>query len=313
MLKLNEIHGQPLAVRMLKRYLEGPLPPLMILYGPEGTGKWTAAEAFVAQKLCSVGTSCGACPSCRKLLRDEHPDFIRFPEEATAIGSPESPEPFTVRWLLQTRICYTPFAGDLRFVLFPRADLIQHEAETALLKTLEEPPDHTRFIFIVRDLSELKSTVVSRGVAIPFQRLSVETMHTITGIEETEILELSAGSIHYIPFLISEVRAKMREKISQGLNHPLALLELERWLHQAEKKVLVDEEEVTLSVEEFVDFFGLTLLRECEKRPEFRAIADAIFEFKEDLHRELSGLVPYLTGRLFHRLSGILFRKEIES
>ena len=168
---LRELKGQPIASRMMNAHLEGHPPPLMVLYGSDGTGKWSAAEAFIQQSMCEVGTGCGACPACRKILRGEHPDFIRFPEDRTYIGETSEPAEFTVRWLLNTRLCYTPFDGDIRFVLFPRADLIQHEAETALLKTLEEPPEHTRFIFLVRSLDDLKQTIVSRGVAIPFRLL----------------------------------------------------------------------------------------------------------------------------------------------
>jgi len=306
---LHELQGQPVALKILERYLTAPLPPLMIFSGPDGSGRCSAAEAFIQQRLCSVGTGCGTCPSCRKILRGEHPDFIRFPEERIKIGEEEEPDPFTVRWLTATRIRYTPFAGDLRFVLFPRGDLIQHEAETALLKTLEEPPDHTRFIFLVRNLDELKPTVASRGVTIPFQRLPFPVVRSITGLSDSLALELSGGSLHHIPFLVSDLFRQMNEKIADAFRHPLSLIELEKWLATAERKSFYDSVDFQLSHEEFIDFFGMVLLHHSRQNGQAIPIQEAIFEFKEDLHREMAGLLPYLAGRLFHKLSRILHRE----
>ena len=300
--------GQKIALEMLSRYTSENLPPLMIFYGPDGTGKWSAAEAFIQQHLCDVGSACGNCPSCRKVMKGEHADYISFPESKTAIGDEEDPDPFTVRWLLQTRICYSPFDGDLRFVLFPRADLILNEAETALLKTLEEPPDHTRFIFIVKDLDDLKQTVISRGVAIPFQRLPEEDLKSITGESSPEVLELLGGSLHLIPFFRSELYTAMKEKVQEALNHPLSLMELERWILAEEKTHFRDFfPEAEYGTDEIIDIFGMIFLKESSSHTHKYKLYNAIFNYKRDFHREIPGLQPYLTGRLFHNLMDILF------
>ena len=176
MWNLEGIKGQPVAVTLLSNYLEREIPPLLILHGPDGVGKWSAAEAFIRHRFCQTRQGCGNCTPCRKLQNGSHPDLIAFSEEKIQIGDHENPEEFTVRWLLRTRIRYAPNESDLRFILIPRADLILHEAETALLKTLEEPPEHTKFIFLTPDLSLLKETIVSRGLCIPFQRLNRSAM-----------------------------------------------------------------------------------------------------------------------------------------
>ncbi|MEQ9364555.1 MAG: hypothetical protein RIF32_09940 [Leptospirales bacterium] len=309
---LRELKGQAIASRMMTAYLQAHPPPLMILHGPDGTGKWSAAEAFIQQSMCEVGTGCGSCPACRKILRGEHPDFIRFPEDRTYIGETTDPAEFTVRWLLNTRLCYTPFDGHIRYVLFPRADLIQHEAETALLKTLEEPPEHTRFIFLVRNLDDLKQTVVSRGVAIPFRLLPEAAMKELGGELNDAELRLLGGSLHLAPFLRTELYRKMSEMIRNGLEHPQALVQLEKWIHQGERSRFADSLPADEGFEflELLDIFGLLLLENLAGHPLRQTLAPVVFEFKAQLHREMSGLHQYLLGRLFQKLDRILFRRE---
>lgn len=311
MRNLSELKGQPVASRILERYRNGHPPPLLVFHGPDGTGKWSAAEAFIQQSMCEVGTGCGVCPACRKILRGEHPDFIRFPEERVLIGETQNPDEFTVRWLLNTRLCYTPFDGQIRYILFPRADLIQHEAETALLKTLEEPPEHTRFIFLVRSLDDLKQTIVSRGVAIPFQLLPECAVRELGGDLQPAELRLLGGSLHLAPFLRTPLYAKMREMSAAGLEHPQALVQLEKWLHQGERSRFADlSGEESYDFQELLDIFSLVLLEVLDEHALRGELAPVVFEFKGGLHRRMSGLHPYLLGRLFQKLDRVLFRRE---
>lgn len=324
---LSELRGQPIALKILQSYLQGSVPPLLIFHGPDGVGKWSAAEAFVKQRLCRVGTACGSCDSCRKFEKNDHPDYICFPAERIAIGEPENPAEFTVRWLLQTRVRYSPFDGPIRFVLFPVADLIQNEAETALLKTLEEPPEHTRFIFLVRSLDDLKPTIVSRGVAIPFQLLPRQDLQLLLGVDgklheavsagmadgsggdgargRSEWLDLLGGSTHYYPLLQSPFYEELHSRIHEAIQHPLQLLALEKWILSGERKAfsdLVPSDVDPFPFEELMDFFSLALLRITRDHPGAKAVSKAIFEFKEELHREQPGMFPYYASRFFHGL-----------
>ncbi len=299
---------------MLSVYAQRHPPPLMIFHGPDGVGKWSAAESYIQASMCEVGSGCGSCPQCRKILRGDHPDFIRFPEERVLIGEQEDPAPFTIRWLLNTRVLYTPFEGPLRFVLFPRAELIQHEAETALLKTLEEPPDHTRFIFLVRDLTELKQTIVSRGVAIPFQLLPRDAMSELGRDLTAEELDLLGGSLHLAPHLRGPLMTKIKEMVRAAFEHPQALVQLEQWIKAGERKAFGDLQDAgsgfVLGYADVLDLIGLVLIHDSVKRDDGAAIARAVFEFKADLHKDQAGMAPYLLGRLFQRLDRVLFHKK---
>lgn len=293
---------------MLEAYLGGPLPPLLIFTGPEGTGKYSAAEAFIQQKLCLNGSGCGECISCRKFLHGNHPDFIRFPDTEILIGDAQKPEENTIRWLIRTRVIYTPFDGGLRFVLFPSAEKIHHEAETALLKTLEEPPEHTRFILLAADAADIKQTVISRGVTIPFQLLPSRILREFLENFTEEMIDMMGGSLNLFPFFESALFTAMKEKTGEALKHPFSLAALERWLVTGEKKAFSDLlGDIQLSYPQILDIFSLVFLKMCEQHPQRAAVASAIFEFKGELNRRFAGMSPYLTGRLFHELNAALF------
>ncbi len=309
---LSELKGQSIASRILEYYLTHPLPPLLIFHGPDGTGKLSSAEVFIKQKLCKVGTGCGSCVPCRKMAKEEYVDYIRFPEEKILIGDQEKPEQFTVRWLTNTYIRFTPFEGDTRFVLFPRGELIQHEAETALLKTLEEPPEHTRFILLVNDLSRLKETIISRGVQIPFNYLPVDKIQSIIPGDSSDFIDMLGGSFHLVPFFQTELYRRMKLAIQEAFQHPLNILDLEKWILSGEKNGFSDlTGGQDFSYYEILDYFGLILMHMAYDQNLNHDIQQEIFKFKRELHREQQGMHPYILARLFHSLTGVLEKADV--
>ncbi len=301
---LNKLRGQYIAKRLLDSYKQIYPPPLFIFHGPSGVGKYSAAEAFIRQKLCAVGNECGSCLSCRNFLRNEHPDYIRFPEAITPIGHQKNPEPFSIRWLLQTRLPYTPFSGPVRFILFPLGETIQHEAETALLKTLEEMPKHTRMIILTKNIRSIKATIISRGICVPFHLLSDKTIHEITACNDPIDLQCLGGSLDNVAFLQNPFYSKVKKKISGALEHPIELLNLEKWLIQfKEVKSILTETKMRLEYKEILEFFSLVLLISVRSRPFYRKSAQAILSFKQDLRMDKPNLFPYLISRLFAELN----------
>lgn len=93
-----------------------------------------------------------------------HPDLIEFPAESLLIGPEKDPPPGTVRHLLRRILPYAPWKSTARVVIFQNAGGIKDEAETALLKTLEEPPEHHYFFLSVQTAEVLKETIRSRSV-----------------------------------------------------------------------------------------------------------------------------------------------------
>ncbi|HSC26745.1 MAG TPA: DNA polymerase III subunit delta' [Vicinamibacterales bacterium] len=152
----------------------GSLPPSLILSGPEGVGKRTAAVAL-AQALNCVGAAaggppgpdaCGVCSACSRIARGVHPDVLTVaPGETGAIRVDQ------VRDVIE-RTAYRPFEGRRRVTIIDAADRMVDEAQNALLKTLEEPPASSSFILVTSRPDLLLPTVRSRCQRLRFGRLA---------------------------------------------------------------------------------------------------------------------------------------------
>lgn len=303
---LQTILGQDVALTYLHRFLQEPerMPHVLLFYGPDGVGKWASAERFSRHLLCLNENSCGICESCRMFMRNQHPDYIQFPHSTSIkIGEPEGDaEPFTIRWLLHHRIPYKPHVSKKRIILFPDASKILPAAETTLLKTLEEPPDHTYFILIVNDLSKIKKTVVSRSVLIPFQLLPHDALKKINEIRSTTGFEYWGGSLN--PYDVSEELVKDWEaKIQENCLDPQLLIKLENWIRDtmADSKFFKEK----LTVTDFLEIVSLILISEYRKQDfekNFQRIS-ALLEFKNGLHIGTPAIEPFLVSRLFAKLS----------
>ena len=115
------------------------LPPAMLFAGPAGVGKRRVALAIAEAVNClkprvtpDVGReACGACAACTRIARGVHPDVIVV--EPGELGSIKIEQ---VRDVIE-RAAYRPFEGRRRVVIFDDADALRHEAQNALLKSLE--------------------------------------------------------------------------------------------------------------------------------------------------------------------------------
>jgi DNA polymerase-3 subunit delta' len=152
----------------------GSLPPSLIFAGPEGVGKRRAAVALAQLFNCTspvvssgaaADDACGACPSCRRISRGVHADVLVIePGETGSIKVDQ------VRVAIE-RSGYRPFEGRRRAVIVDDADAMVVEAQNALLKTLEEPPNASTFILITSRPDVLLPTVRSRCQRLRFAPL----------------------------------------------------------------------------------------------------------------------------------------------
>lgn len=113
--------------------------------------------------------NCGECRSCRKILKDRHPDIINIHPSGAAIKIDQIRE-------VNRRLALKAHEAALRFVVIRNAEKMNTEAGNALLKMLEEPPEKTIFILISRQASDLLPTVVSRCRHIRFNPVSVASL-----------------------------------------------------------------------------------------------------------------------------------------
>ncbi len=150
------------------------LPPALLLSGPSGIGKKKAALAVAASLNCLAprlgGTyerdACGECASCRRIARAVHPDVLLVEPDDKGSISIE-----VIRGVID-RAGYRPFEGRRRAVVIEEADAMTPQAQSALLKTLEEPPSASVFILVSSLADALLPTVRSRCPRLRFTGLS---------------------------------------------------------------------------------------------------------------------------------------------
>ncbi len=182
------IVGHAWAVRALAHSLATDhIAHAYLFTGAHAIGKTTLAR-ILAQALECTGKNrpCGQCPACLKIARDRHPDVQII--EGVPVGwkfdekSPPPPprvndiERRTIKIdqirVLQHQIARAPFEGRWRVIILRRFEEANDEASNAFLKTLEEPPRHTRIILTARDPNTLLPTIVSRCQVLPLRPLA---------------------------------------------------------------------------------------------------------------------------------------------
>ncbi len=169
----RDIVGHRTLVGLLGRSIErGTLPPSLIFAGPSGVGKRLVAVA-VAQALNCPNNGCGQCAICKRIARGVHPDVsIVEPEESGSIKIHQ------VRDIID-RAGYRPFEGRHRVAIIDEADALTSDAQSALLKSLEEPPSTSSFLLVTSAPDVLLPTVRSRCPKLTFRGLDVDDVATV--------------------------------------------------------------------------------------------------------------------------------------
>ncbi len=165
--------GHPAAVTAVRAMLGSHVPHALLLSGPPSVGKQTLALDLAAALLCTdaAGSSrpCRVCRGCRMVEHGNHPDLYRLdptgPGGQVRIGNAVHPEPGTVRWLA-SQLALLPVEAGERVAIVNDAQRLNDEAQSALLKTLEEPPPRTTLILVADDEERLLPTVRSRCVRV---------------------------------------------------------------------------------------------------------------------------------------------------
>lgn len=140
-----------------------------ILSGRKGTGRKTLARIFASSLLCENDEKkpCGVCRSCKMAFSGNHPDLITLTHEKKSVISVDE-----IRAQLISTISVKPYYGGKKIYIIPECELLRQEAQNALLKSIEEPPDFAVIIMITDNLSSLLPTVRSRSMELSFIPLS---------------------------------------------------------------------------------------------------------------------------------------------
>ena len=160
----DKVKAQDFASRILKTHFEkGRLAHTYLLTGKKESGKEDLAMAFAQGLNCEKGAmflDCG-CAACRKTENRTHPDvkWLGDDEKARSIKIEEVRDAVALA-------SFKPYEGKWKVFILMDADRLTVDAQNALLKTLEEPPAQTVFVFLVESKSHLLETIQSRSFEV---------------------------------------------------------------------------------------------------------------------------------------------------
>lgn len=196
----EDLLGQDALVQTLTNAIQNNrLHHAYILTGIRGVGKTTTAR-LIARALNCIGEDgkggptihpCGVCDNCKAIAAGRHMDVMEL-DAASHTGVDD------VRELLDSAR-YAPTNARYKIYIIDEVHMLSKGAFNALLKTLEEPPAHVKFIFATTEIRKVPVTILSRCQRFDLQRLSVETLtHLFSKILQNENIPAEAEALDII-------------------------------------------------------------------------------------------------------------------
>ncbi|WP_460974717.1 DNA polymerase III subunit gamma/tau [Pseudoxanthomonas daejeonensis] len=193
--RFSELVGQEHVVRALGNALDtGRVHHAFLFTGTRGVGKTTIARIFAKSLNCEKGTSaepCGVCAACTDIDSGRYIDLLEI-DAASNTGVDD------VREVIENAQ-YMPSRGQYKVYLIDEVHMLSKAAFNALLKTLEEPPGHVKFLLATTDPQKLPVTVLSRCLQFNLKRLDEDQIQgQITKILAAEEIGADAGAVRLL-------------------------------------------------------------------------------------------------------------------
>ena len=191
--KFDEMVGQEHVLRALINALDHDrLHHAFLFTGTRGVGKTTIARILAKSLNCEQGVSstpCGECSTCREIDEGRFVDLI----EVDAASRTKVDE---TRDLLDN-VQYAPTRGRYKVYLIDEVHMFSNHSFNALLKTLEEPPPHVKFLLATTDPQKLPVTILSRCLQFNLRRLATERIEAhLANILQQEGISSEAAALH---------------------------------------------------------------------------------------------------------------------
>jgi len=192
--------GQEALVRTLTNAIQtGRLAHAFVLTGVRGVGKTTTAR-IIARALNCIGPDgtggpttepCGVCDHCRAIAEDRHVDVMEM-DAASRTGVND------IREIIDG-VRYRPTSARFKVYIIDEVHMLSTAAFNALLKTLEEPPEHVKFIFATTEIRKIPVTVLSRCQRFDLRRVEMEVLEKhFSAIAEKENAQIEPSAIALI-------------------------------------------------------------------------------------------------------------------
>lgn len=257
----EEVAGQEHIVRTLKNALAtGKIAHAYLFAGPRGTGKTTMAKLFAKALNCEhgIGCQCNECKNCVAITEGNHPDVLEL-DAASNNGVDE------IRELID-KVKYGTILGKYKVYIIDEVHMLSTGAFNALLKTLEEPPEHVIFILATTEPHKILPTILSRCQRYDFNKVSEQDIkERLKAVLLNENVEYNEEAVELVVQLADG-----------GMRDALSILE----------KVLAFSGN-TLNVKDILDIFALE-----SKEEKIRLIHSII---NHDMTDVLQRLTNYVT------------------
>ncbi len=196
----EDLLGQDALVQTLTNAIKNNhLHHAYILTGIRGVGKTTTAR-LIARAINCIGPDgngestihpCGECENCKAIAAGKHIDVIEL-DAASKTGVDDMRE-------ILDGVRYKPVSARYKVYIIDEVHMLSKSAFNALLKTLEEPPAHVKFIFATTEIRKVPVTILSRCQRFDLQRLSIETLTTLfRKVLTSEKIEFDEEALHIV-------------------------------------------------------------------------------------------------------------------
>ncbi len=289
-LKFSEIVGQEHITKTLKnQIIAGRVGHAYLFNGGRGTGKTSAAKVLARAINClnpQDGEPCNECEICKAALAGSLTDIVEM--DAASNNSVED-----VR-SIREEVNFLPTVAKYRVYIIDEVHMLSTGAFNALLKTLEEPPAHVKFILATTEPQKLPATILSRCQRFDFKKISNENIEKrLRFVCEESKIEITPEALKLIGVL-SE--GAMRDALSI----------LERCVQDGEDKI--DEDKI----KDLVGIPKLTMVNNIVKAIFEYNVEDAICAVNEvldtgkDLNNLLWEMIKYIKDILVYKVTGKL-------
>ena len=221
----DSVVGQTAIVQTLKNsIINHNFSHAYMFFGPRGTGKTTISKIFARNINCldpKDGIACGKCEHCKVSFSKDCIDIIEI-DAASNNGVDEIRE-------LKNKISLVPSQLQYKVYIIDEVHMLSIGAFNALLKTLEEPPEHAIFILATTDPQKVPETIVSRCQCFSFKKISVDTIkEKLESVCKTEKIKIDDDVLENIALLADG-----------GLRDALGLLD--KLVSYTDKKITMED------------------------------------------------------------------------